>query len=105
MEKHPLLGRQMLPLRLVVVVEDRLVDLTGQGVLGWVLVLDVVELEEGVRVAGRLDELLAVLMVEVLGRTIGDLHQASARCSGRRRSSLWSMTRHRLASAKGMPQL
>lgn len=56
MEEHPLVGRQPTARRLVVVVEDGLVDFTGLGVLGWVLVLGLTENEEGVGVARGLDE-------------------------------------------------
>lgn len=77
--EHPLDGIEAEGFGLVVVVEDQVVHPAGFGVLGGVLVLDVAEFQERVRVAGRLDQPVRMLVVEVLRRSVGALHQLRAR--------------------------
>jgi hypothetical protein len=69
--EHPVYGPEPEILGLVVVVEDRLVDLTGDGVLVGIFVLDVAKFEQRVRVARGLDQLVRALVVEVLRRPVG----------------------------------
>ena len=73
--EHALVGIHALPLRLVVVVEDLLVDLACHTARFGVLVFDGAEFQECVRIADGFFELMCVSVRAILGGGVRDLHQ------------------------------